>query len=101
MFTSTPQFYGPANTTVQIFNVPINGLNPSTTYSFYIVAFNGGGEATGATNSFTTASLLPPTVVTQPATLTGGGNGDFRILPSKRDRERQQLRACTAISSMA
>jgi hypothetical protein len=81
IFTNTSHFYGPANTTVQIFNVPINGLSPYTTYDFYIVAFNGGGEAIGMTNTFTTASLPPPTVVTQPATYTGVGNGDFAHFP--------------------
>jgi hypothetical protein len=66
LFNNTPHFYGPANANVNPYTVGVSNLNPSTTYYFYITAFNSFGMGVGVTNSFTTADPPPPAPVTQP-----------------------------------
>ena len=90
IFTNTPQFYGPANYAVVPFGITISNLTPSTTYEFYIVAHNVAGTSQGVTNTFITAGLPPPTVVTLPATYESscGDCTPFPILNGACERQR-------------
>jgi LPXTG-site transpeptidase (sortase) family protein len=56
---------GNTNTAV---SAAITGLTPNTLYHYRVVGVNTGGTTNGLDGTFTTASLVPPTVTTNPAT---------------------------------